>query len=81
MAADAGLDPVSGNADKAAPNDDRTSKFEIPIMIFPALAIGLVVVGFGTRLIIKDTSARRAQTVDGKIAWLRDGGRLIAKQG
>jgi hypothetical protein len=64
MAADAALDPVSGNADTAAPNGDRTSKFEIRIIVFPALAIGLVVVGFGTRLILKDAGARRVQIVE-----------------
>jgi hypothetical protein len=66
MPIDAALDPVSvsGNTDNAAPNGDRTSKFEIPIIVFPALAIGLVVIGFGTRLVRK-AGAHRAQFVEG----------------
>ena len=66
MPTDAALDPVSvsGNTDNAAPNGDRTSKFEIPIIVFPALAIGLVVIGFGTRLVRK-AGAHRAQFVEG----------------
>ena len=66
MPTDAALDPVSvsGNTDNAAPNGDRTSKFEIPIIVFPALAIGLVVIGFGTRLVRK-AGAHRAQIVEG----------------
>jgi hypothetical protein len=63
-AVDAPTNPVSDTTDSAVRNDERTSKFEIPIIIFPALAIGLVVVGFGARLIMKDSAARRAQTVD-----------------
>jgi hypothetical protein len=58
------MNPVSDTTDSAVRNDERTSKFEIPIIIFPALAIGLVVVGFGARLIMKDSAARRAQTVN-----------------
>jgi hypothetical protein len=64
VVADAALDPVPDNADSAGSNSERTSKFEIPIIVFPALAIGLVVIGFGARLIMKDSAARRAQTVD-----------------
>ena len=66
MPTDAALDPVSvsGDTDNAAPNGDRTSKFEIPIIVFPALAIGLVVIGFGTRLVRK-AGAHRAQFVEG----------------
>ena len=63
-AVDAAMNPVSDTTDSAVRNDERTGKFEIPIIIFPALAIGLVVVGFGARLVIKDSAARRAQTVD-----------------
>jgi hypothetical protein len=65
MPTDATLDPVSGNTDNAAPNGDRTSKFEIPIIVFPALAIGHVLVGFGTRLVRRDAGAHRVQIVDG----------------
>ena len=65
MPTDAALGPVSGNTDNAAPNGDQTSKFEIPIIVFPALAIGLVVVGFGTRLVRRDAGAHRVQIVEG----------------
>ena len=65
MPTDAALDSVSGNSDNAAPNGDRTSKFEIPILVFPALAIGLVLVGFGTRLVRRDAGAHRVQIVEG----------------
>ena len=65
MPTDAALDSVAGNSDNAAPNGDRTSKFEIPILVFPALAIGLVLVGFGTRLVRRDAGAHRVQIVDG----------------
>lgn len=63
-AVNAPVDPVSDTADSVARNGERTSTFEIPIIIFPALAIGLVVIGFGARIVIKDSTARRAQTVD-----------------
>jgi hypothetical protein len=64
VVADAALGPVPDNADSAGSNSERTSEFEIPIIVFPALAIGLVVIGFGARLIMKGSAARRAQTVD-----------------
>jgi hypothetical protein len=65
VAADAALDAVSDNAESAASTGERTAKFEIPIVVFPALAIGLVVVGFaGRRLIKMDPGARHAQMVD-----------------
>ena len=65
MPTDADPDPVSGDTDNAVANGDRTGKFEIPIIVFPALAIGLVVIGFGIRLVRKDAGAHRAQIVDG----------------
>ena len=63
-ALDAPVNPVSDNTDGVARNGERTSEVEIPIIIFPALAIGLVVIGFGVRFLTKDASTRGAQTVD-----------------
>ena len=63
-AVDAIMNPVSDTADSIVGNGEQTSKFEIPIAVFPALAIGLLVIGFGVRLIMKEYYARRAQTVD-----------------
>jgi len=63
-AVDAPVDLVSETTDRADRNGELTSKFEIPIIAFPGLAIGLVVIGFGARLIMKRYSARRAQTLD-----------------
>ena len=58
------MNPVSDNTDSVARNGERTSEVEIPIIIFPALAIGLVVIGFGVRFLMKDAGTRGAQTVD-----------------
>jgi hypothetical protein len=63
-AVDAPMNPVSDTADSVVGNGEQASKFEIPIVVFPALAIGLVVIGFGVRFIMKDSPACRAQTVD-----------------
>jgi hypothetical protein len=64
VAANVPWDPASDTTDSAARIGERTSEFEIPILVFPALAIGLVVIGFGARLVIKDAGTRRTQTVD-----------------
>ena len=61
---DAPVDPVSGTTDSAARNGERTSKVEIPIAIFPALALGLVVIGLGVRFLMKNAATGRAQEVD-----------------
>ena len=58
------MNPVSDNTDSVARNGERTSEVKIPIIIFPALAIGLVVIGFGVRFFMKDAGTRGAQTVD-----------------
>ena len=55
---DAPMNPVSDITDSVAGNGERTSKFEIPIMIFPGLAFGLVVIGFGIREIMRDSESR-----------------------
>jgi hypothetical protein len=55
---------VSGTTDSAARNGERTSKVEIPIAIFPALALGLVVIGLGVRFFMKNAAAGRTQEVD-----------------
>ena len=52
------MNPVSDITDSVAGNGERTSKFEIPIMIFPGLAFGLVVIGFGIREIMRDSESR-----------------------
>jgi hypothetical protein len=52
------MNPVSDITVSVAGNGERTSKFEIPIMIFPGLAFGLVVIGFGIREIMKDSESR-----------------------
>jgi hypothetical protein len=67
-AVDALMNPVSDTADSVVGNGEQASKFEIPIAVFPALAIGLLVIGFGLRLIMKDSPARRAQTIDHTVA-------------
>jgi hypothetical protein len=58
------VDPVSGTTDTVARNGEQTSKVEIPIAIFPALALGLVVIGLGIRFLMKDSAAGHAQEVD-----------------
>ena len=50
------INPVSDITVSVAGNGERTSKFEIPIMIFSGLAFGLVVIGFGIREIMRDLS-------------------------
>ena len=55
---------VSDTTESVAKNDGQTSKFEIPVATFPALAIGLVVIGFGVRFLVKYSAARSAQTID-----------------
>jgi hypothetical protein len=40
-------------------NADPTSEFEIPIIIFPALAFALAVIGFGVRELIKHSEPQR----------------------
>jgi hypothetical protein len=52
------MNPVSDITVSVAGNGERTSKFEIPIMIFPGLAFGLVVIGFGIREIMRDSESR-----------------------
>jgi hypothetical protein len=52
------MNPVSDITDSVAGNGERTSKFEIPIIIFPGLAFGLVVIGFGIREIMRDSESR-----------------------
>ena len=58
------VNPVSDTVDSVVGNGEQASKYEIPIAVFPALAIGLLAIGFGIRFIMKDSHARRAQTVD-----------------
>jgi hypothetical protein len=55
---------VSDTTESVAKNGGQTSKFEIPVATFPALAIGLVVIGFGVRFLVKNSAARSVQTID-----------------
>jgi hypothetical protein len=43
--------------------DERTSTFDIPIGLFPALAFGLVLLGFGLRFLMRRDAARGAQEI------------------
>jgi hypothetical protein len=63
-AAAAIMNPVSDTVDSVGGNGEQASKYEIPIAVFPALAIGLLAIGFGIRFIMKDSHPRRAPTVD-----------------
>jgi hypothetical protein len=47
-----------------AANGERNSKAEIPMAIFPALALGLVVIGLGVCFLMKGSAAGRTQKVD-----------------
>jgi hypothetical protein len=63
-ALDAPVNPVFDSTDRVARDAEPTSKVEIPMAIFPALALGLVVIGLGVRFLMKDSAAGRAQEVD-----------------
>jgi hypothetical protein len=52
---------VADTSDSVSRKDERT--FEIPIVLFPAFAFGLVVLGFGLRFVMKHVAARRAQEI------------------
>jgi hypothetical protein len=54
---------VADASDSVSREDERTSTFDIPIGIFPALAFGLVVIGFGLRFLMRRAAARRAQEI------------------
>jgi hypothetical protein len=58
------MNPVSDIVDRFVGNGGQGSKYEIPIAVFPALAIGLLAIGFGIRFIMKVCHDQRAQTVD-----------------
>jgi hypothetical protein len=64
VALDASINLVSETADGAARDGEPISKVEIPIAIFPALALGLAVIGLLVRFLMKDSAAGRAQEVD-----------------
>jgi hypothetical protein len=54
---------VADTSDSVSRKDERTSTFEIPIVLFPAFAFGLVVLGFGLPFVMKHAAARRAQEI------------------
>jgi hypothetical protein len=65
-AATASRDPVysvADSSDSVSRKDERTSTFEIPMVLFPAFAFGLVVLGFGIRFTMKHAAARRVQKI------------------
>ncbi len=62
IAADTAPDPALDHEERASSIGQRTSKFEIPIALFPCLAIALVMVGFAKRLIRRRPGAHHAQT-------------------
>jgi hypothetical protein len=55
---------VAETSDGVSRKDERTSTFDIPIGLFPAFALGLVVLGFGFHFLTKRSAARRAQGND-----------------
>jgi hypothetical protein len=65
-AATASHDPVysvADTSDSVSKKDERTNTFEIPMVLFPAFAFGLVVLGFGIRFTMKHAAARRVQEI------------------
>jgi hypothetical protein len=54
---------AADTSDNVSRKDERTSWFDIPIGLSPAFAFGLVVLGFGLRLLMKRAAARRAQEI------------------
>jgi hypothetical protein len=54
---------VADTSDSVSRKDERTSTFEIPMVLFPAFAFGLVVLGFGIRFTMKHAAARRVQEI------------------
>jgi hypothetical protein len=61
---DAPVKLVSDTTASVAQNGERNSKAEIPMAIFPALALGLVVIGLGVCFLMKGSAAGRTQKVD-----------------
>lgn len=43
---------------------EQANNFDVPIVIFPVLALGLVVVGIGARLVVRNVGARRVQVIE-----------------
>jgi hypothetical protein len=55
---------VADTSDSVSKKDKRKTSFHIPVALFPALAFGLVIVGFGSRFLMSYSAARRAQEID-----------------
>jgi hypothetical protein len=54
---------VADTSESVSGKDQRPSTFEIPMVLFPAFAFGLVVLGFGLRFTMKHAAALRAQEI------------------
>ena len=77
--ADAVFDQAENGAQNGGPNNNAAT----PITIFPVLALGLALLGMGSRFLIKHAAARRAQTNVGGLERERtnDQGRREARDG
>jgi hypothetical protein len=56
-------DAVSSEAENGTPSGGLVNNGATPMMIFPVLALGLALLGIGSRFVIKHAAARRTQTV------------------
>lgn len=61
--ADVRVDLVSD--DGSARSGEQAKNFGMPMIVFPVLALGLVVVGIGSRVVLKNAASHRACTVEG----------------
>jgi hypothetical protein len=52
---------VADASESISKKDEQTSRFDIPIGLFPAFAFGLVVLGFAYRFLTKRAAARRVR--------------------
>ena len=43
---------------------EQANNFGVPIVVFPVLALGLVVVGLGARLVVRNAGARRVRIIE-----------------
>ena len=76
-------DVVSDQAENSAQSGGLNNNTTTPITIFPVLALGLALLGMGSRFLIKHAAARRAQTNVGGLERERtnDQGRREAREG
>jgi hypothetical protein len=50
--------------DPAARSGEQANNFGLPIIVFPALALGLVVMGIGSRIVARNAAVHRVRVVD-----------------